>query len=299
MRLNTYYDLKFAPATFDFGTYLVVSNAVRQSIGAETMGVTIVCDSFREKSQRELTTTKSELSWRINHILTKLPFLIPEIDSLTINKGGLEDIKLPFFPGGYPPAKDMVFPYTADNLIPFYGTGINLRPYKASEQARSFINNAFDDNVITISLRNSKFQPARNSNLEEWYKVYQELKASKFRPIVLPCFEDYMTERLFAKYDWEIYEPALLDLDLRLALYEKAKDNLCINNGVIIPLIHSDCRYHIFKWLTDGIPTCSIEWNKKVWGINYGENFQFSSSSGQHLVWEDDDAHLILKALNL
>ena len=39
--------------------------------------------------------------------------------------------------------------------------------------------NLFGKDVITISLRNTRFQPARNSNLDEWYKVYQELKNSK------------------------------------------------------------------------------------------------------------------------
>ena len=56
MKLNVYYDTKFAPTTADFGSYLVLANAVRQSMGAESMGVTIVADQFRKWSEREKTT---------------------------------------------------------------------------------------------------------------------------------------------------------------------------------------------------------------------------------------------------
>ena len=301
MRLNIYYDLKYAPATFDFAHYLVTCNAIRQSMGYETMGVTIVCDQFRNWSQREKLTPLSEKRWRVHHILSKLPFLIPEVDSLTITESPLTGLNFPAFPGGYPPPPNQPFqlPYLTDQFIQFYNTNISLRPFRASDGAKSLVNNLFGKDVITISLRNTRFQPARNSNLDEWYKVYQELKNSKFRPIVIPCFEDYMGDRTFAKYDWEIFDPAVMDVDLRLALYEKAFDNLCINNGSTALLIHSNCRYKYFKFETEGVNTTTPEHHKKTFNINPGDNFAFATESGQDLFWETDNADVILKALDL
>jgi len=301
MKLNVYYDLKHAPATFDFAAYLVTCNAIRQSMDFKTMGVTIVCDQFRNWSAREKNTTINEKRWRVNHILGKLPFLIPEVDSVTVTETPLTELKFPAFPGGYPPppGEKMDFPYLHNQFKQFYNHNINLRPFKASEQAKTLINNLFNDNVITISLRNSKFVPKRNSNLDEWYKVYQELKNTKFKPIVIPCFEDYMGDRLFSKYDWDIFDPAILDVDLRLALYEKAYDNLCINNGPTMLLTQSDCRYKYFKFITDGVANTSAEHHKACFGINYGENLPYATKSGQIHTWETDDADKILKALSL
>ena len=301
MRLNVYYDLKYAPVTFDFAFFLVTANAIRQSIGYKTMGVTIVCDGFRKQSPRDLETTIEQKRWRVSHILSKLPFLIPEVDSVTVTDSPLSGLQFPAFPGGYPPAPgtSWEFPYLTSEFIQFYNTDINLRPFKSSEGAKKLINNLFDDNVITISLRNSKFVPERNSNLDEWYKVYQELKKKKFRPIVIPCFDDYMGDKTFANYDWEIFNPAMMDVDLRLALYEKAFDNLCINNGPSTLITQSDCRYKYFKFVTEGVKNTSAEHHKLLFGINPGENHAFAMESGQDLFWETDNADVILKALNL
>ena len=302
MKLNVYYDLKYAPATFDFSTFLVLSNAVRQTIGSESMSVNIICNQYRNWSVREKTTTASEKRWRVTNILSRLPFLIPEVSSLDINESSLERISLPAFPGGYPPkdGAEYKMPYECSNLASFYGNdSINLRPFKSTEGAKNIIDNSFDDNVISISLRTSKFQTARNSNMKEWYKVYQELKSSKFRPIVIPDFEDYTGDKLYTKYDWEIYAPAVMDMDLRMALYEKSTDNLCVNNGINGLLIFSDCRYNIFKYLNNEVSTVSEEFHLRIHGIRKGENYKFSAPTGQNLIWEADSAEIILRTIKL
>ena len=217
-------------------------------------------------------------------------------------KKPLEEIKFPAFPGGYPPhPQDTKFtmPYGVTNLEPFYNNKeINLRPFKSSEGAKDLINTVFNDNVITITLRTSKFEPLRNSNLSEWYKVYLELKKMKFRPIVIPDFDDYMGDQDFAKYDWEIYAPAVMDIDLRLALYEKSADNLCINNGTSTLLMFSDCRYHMFKILTEEVSATSASHLKRTIGIDIGEPLAFSTTD-QQWIWENDDADKILKFVNI
>jgi len=251
MRLNIYYDLKFAPATFDLASYLVLCNAVRQITSFESMGVTIVADQYRKATLREQRRPESEMKFRVAHILSKLPFRIPEVDSLNITSSPLTEIKRPSFPPRYPDKPDNLtqIPYSHAYLHEFYGKeGINLRPFKASEQAKFFIDNLFGDDVITISLRTSHNKPERNSNLDEWYKVYQELKRLKFRPIVMPDFEDCMERKDYKKYDWETFEAAAFDVDLRLALQEKAINNLTINSGQSTMMVYSDSPYMMFKW---------------------------------------------------
>ena len=302
MNLNTYYDLKYGPCTFDFATYLVLANAVRQSIKHESMSVTIVCDRFRKKTYRDHKLLETHKDWRVKHILSRLPFLIPQVSNLDMVKKPLEEIKFPAFPGGYPPHPQdttWTMPIGIIDLEPFYNNKeINLRPFRSSEGAKDLINTVFNDNVITITLRTSKFEPLRNSNLSEWYKVYLELKKMKFRPIVIPDFDDYMGDQDFAKYDWEIYAPAVMDIDLRLALYEKSADNLCINNGTSTLLMFSDCRYHMFKILTEEVSATSASHLKRTIGIDIGEPLAFSTTD-QQWIWENDDADKILKFVNI
>jgi len=301
MRLNVYYDLKYAPATFDFGSYLVFCNAVRQAMGIKSMGVTIVADQFRKLTIREKSTSEGAMKFRVRHILSKLPFLIPEVDSFNITTSPLKKIEFPSFPPSYPhvPNGPDPIPYGHPHLHQFYGKkGINLRPFKAPEQAKFFVDNIFGDDVITISLRTSHFQTERNSNLDEWYKVYLELKKLKFRPVVIPDFDDYMNDKHYDKYDWEIFLAATFDIDLRLALQEKAINNLAVNHGSGIPMVHSDCPYYMFKWVTESVRSTSAELHKYNFLMDYGDDLKFAAPN-QHNIWETDDADIILKALNL
>ena len=301
MNLNVYYDLNFAPVTFDFAVFLVVSNAVRQEIGAESMSVEIICNQFRNWSVREKNSSTETKRWRVSNILSKLPFLIPETKSLKINEKGLDSITFPSFPGGYPPpnavSKEYRMPYLAKDLKYFYNKSINLRPFKASKGAKNFISNLFDQNTVTISLRTSAFQSARNSNLSEWHKVYLRLQETKYRPIVIPDFEDFMGDKIFKKFDWEIFEPAIFDLDLRMALYERSFDNLAINNGTTSLLNFSNCSYKEFKFVTSGIPTTEVAHHKLNLDISYGENLKFCNPQNQLIIWEDDNSDTILSHL--
>ena len=298
MKLNVYYDLKYVPCTFDFATYLVLCNAIRQDMNLDSMAVNIICGEFRKRTARDHKTLDSHKNWRVHNILSRLPFLIPEVTDLDIIKRSIDRIEFPAFPGGYPSedTNSSHFPVSPKVLEHFVSNkAINLRPYRASEEAKKIINSTFDDNVITITLRTSKHNPIRNSNLDEWYKVSQELKNSNFRPIIIPDFDDYMNEQDFAKYDWEIYAPAIIDLDLRLALYEKAYDNLCINNGTSVLLHYSDCKYRMFKIICDTDST-TPEFYKTITGLELEGKYEFATSD-QHFIWEDDSADIILKHL--
>jgi hypothetical protein len=300
MKLNVYYDLQFSPVTFDFSVFLILSNAVRQRLKLKTMAVEILCKNFRNWSDREKEISDDSKRWRVSNILSRLPFLIPEVDSLKINNSNLEEIKLPSFPGGYPPPPGIAYkmPYTANYLKDFYeDDSVNLRPFKSSQGAQNLINHLFQDNVITISLRTTKFQSPRNSNIKEWYKVYNILKKAGFKPIVLPDFEDLMGKKIYANYDWEVFLPASLDIDLRMALYEKAFDNLCINNGPSSLLCFSNCPYKLFKFVTPEVNTATEKAHKEILNISRGENFKFAAKSGQKIIWEPDDSEIITKSL--
>ena len=301
MKLHTYYDLRYGPITFDFASFLVLSNALRQKLKLKYLSVQIINFQYRNRSKREKASSIAERKFRVLNILCKLPHLIPEVIDFKLNNDNLDKINFPAFPGGYPPSQNQEFklPYTMDYLREFYNDDeINLRPFKSSDWANKLINNNFDSNTITISLRTTKFDDIRNSNLEEWYKVYKTIKGGKYRPIIIPDIEDIMGEKKFSKFDWEVFIPASMDLDLRLALYERSFDNLSLNNGISSLLYFSNSFYKVFKFVTPGSNTASTEHHKRFLDINWGENLKFSSKNHQTIIWDQDSYEVIMKNLN-
>lgn len=300
MKLYTYYDLRYGPLTFDFASFLVLSNALRQKLKLKYLSVQIINYHLRNLSIRERATSMAEKKFRVLNILCKLPHLIPEVIDFKLNNDSLDKINFPAFPGGYPPSpkQEFMLPYTMNHLREFYNDDeINLRPFKSSEWANTLINNNFDSNTISISLRNTKFDDIRNSNLEEWYKVYKTIKDSKYRPIIIPDIEDIMGEKKYLKFDWEVFIPASMDIDLRLALYERSFDNLAINNGTSSLLYFSNSFYKVFKFVTPGSNTANTDYHKKILDINWGENLKFSSKNHQIIIWDQDSYKVIMENL--
>jgi len=300
--LNVYYDTEHCPATFDFGTYLVSANAVRQLMKLDGMKIMISAAKFRKASPRELVDgVEHDFRWRVKHILGSIPHLLPSVKSVEVRSTPCDIVQYPSFPPVYAPGTPAKIPYTATFLKNFYGQPCDLRPYRASVRAKDHVKSLLklDDKseYVTMTFRTSKFQPERNSNLTEWFKVYEHLKEKNIKVLVIPDFEDLMTENQALSMNWDVFVPAVFDHDLRLALYEMAADNYCINNGVIVPLMHSEARYKLFKWLTPGVKTCSPEWSKNVWDLEYGEDFKFSNSE-QELIWEQDTYEVIMESLS-
>ncbi|MDB4138165.1 hypothetical protein N9588_01065, partial [Methylophilaceae bacterium] len=98
------------------------------------------------------------------------------------------------------------------------------------------------------------------------------------------------------KYDWEVFEPAAYEIDLRLALQEKAINNLAINHGSGLPMEHSDCPFYMFKWHTESLQTTSAAGHKVNFLMDYGDSKKWAAPN-QHHIWETDDADIILKTL--
>ena len=174
--LHVYYDTRFAPVTFDYSNFLVSAEAYRQSIQIPQISLNIVSPSYRSISHRDTVIDDPEKKWRVNHILSRLPILLPTISKINIHSVIPETISLPTFPTGYPPRSAeesaKVTPYLMNSVNKYYGLGCNVQPFDSSNHAKKLANEITSGNpYFTISLRTSKFQKARNSNLEEWYKV--------------------------------------------------------------------------------------------------------------------------------
>lgn len=299
--LHVYYDTRYGPVTFDYAIFLVCAESYRQLLGIPQIALHIVNPDYRQISDRDIYMSEEEKSWRVKHIHMRLPNLLPTISRLSMRKDVPNEIHLPTYPPTYPPRskKESTPPYTLKEVAKSFLRGCDVQPFEASPKALEMVSNfTGSDDYYTISLRTTEFQAARNSKLDEWYEVYKHLKSKGLNVFVIPDFEDMTAARTAYSYDWTIAEFATHELDLRLALYSRAVDNLCVNNGIAHIMSFAKTPFKMFQMVTEGIHTTSADFIKKVAGIGDGESPIYFQSN-QRWVWKSDTAQHIIDELNL
>jgi hypothetical protein len=295
------YDLRYLPVTFDCATYLVGANAARQVMGLESMHVHVLAHSFRRYSERDLFIKDEEKRWRAHHIVLQVAHLLPST-VVTYSEALPEYIGFPIYPAFYQPnlgdqlAKAHLPLYSLKYISEFTKKGADLRPFKCPDINPAGRLLSADLPLITVSLRTSKFQPSRNSNLTAWAKLTRRLKEKGYRVVVIPDFEDVVGDKLFAKHfqSSDVSIEASCSLLLRARLYESAIQNFGVVNGIMSLLIHSKSPYSIFKIITDGINTTSIGFLKERLGLDYNTKPIFSDPT-QNWIWENDEVSVLLK----
>lgn len=299
--LHVYYDTRYGPVTFDYALFLVCAEAQRQKSGLPFIDLNIIAPDYRQRSPRDLEISRDEKNWRVNHIHMRLPNLLPTVNRVALQKSIPSQILLPTFPSTYPPRtdKDTSVPYIPKYITKYFLQGCDVQPFRASARALE-ISSKFTGatDYYTISLRTTEFQRIRNSRLDEWYEVYKYLKSNGFNVFVIPDFEDVTATQEAYLYDWTIAEFATHELDLRLALYSQAIDNLCVNNGIAHIMSFAKVPFKMFQMVTPGIDTTSESFIFKNAGVSKdGSPLYFEPN--QRWVWKDDKARNILEELAL
>lgn len=300
MPIHAYYDTRMAPVTFDFGVFLVNTEAYRQSAGVSSIHLYIVAPDFRSATEREKFIETPEMRWRLQHIVKQLPTILPTIQRTNMQYDELNTVSRPSYPTDYPPRQGEYgkIPYSPKFTIQYARAGFDVQPFRATDYAKHLVRNITRGHeYVTITLRTTKFQNSRNSNLESWYQVYKELVRKKHKVWVLPDFEDTYSAQEAYRYDWSIAHFALSDLDLRLALYEDAQDNFFVSNGITALVAFSKCRFKMFKIFHPGITTANEEYFRDHWAVEVGETPEFFGE-GQNWVWQDDTVDNILSTID-
>ncbi|MRD55511.1 hypothetical protein GH816_03015 [Betaproteobacteria bacterium LSUCC0115] len=307
MNLNVYYDTQEAPVTFDFATYLVTANCARVFAGCEGMNLHIHAHKFRKKTIRDQSTPEGEIRWRVNHILKGVPALLPMVRDVHIYSSPVMSIDFPMFPPGYPQnkSKDLVIPYLSDTLLKFKDKVDPdcLRPYRPPDEAVNIVSRlrsvgkSSQRGYFTITLRTSRTQTDRNSNLDSWFSVYELLIARGFSVYVVPDYEDLTSHRKYLDYPWETFEIAAFDHGIRLALYAGAIQNLCVLNGVMVPLFHSPYPYIVFKPIVESVHQTRLDWFQRIFGIDQDDSFWWSSGDSQRIEWVEDTVENVSNSL--
>ena len=314
MILTCYYDLRFQPLTFDFVIFLAGANAYREQIKAIGLEIKIIDLDFKEREIATNLYKEDEEIWKFQNIILKLPALLSKLISVNVSKEIPNLVALPCYPPPLSEIKSNALNYLhysdalKDKYRFFHSLGFLKKKFfeypeafqcfEAPTDSLKIIQEKYGKNYITISLRTKIFQSLRNSNLQSWHAVCDYIASKGLQPIILPDFEDYFNAQSFKEMKHPVAHEAMLDLNLRMALYENAKHNLAVSGGASPLLLCSKVPFSIFKWVVPGISSCSPEHHRNFNGLNFGEKIWFMSDS-QSLLWADDSIDFVMEHLKI
>lgn len=175
-------------------------------------------------------------------------------------------------------------------------------PKHYNELIKLFIKkNKITKKIVTITIRDCSYFPLRNSNVENWKKVYEYLEKNNYYPIILDDMENLSIQNKKNSLDgYNQYFYANIDLRARLALYEEAFMNLSVSSGPSNLLIYSKyCKFLIFKFfVNDEQSPASLKNVEKIMGLKKNEQYTFFNKY-QKLIWDiDDNPDLIINNFN-
>lgn len=272
--LTAVYDLGASPASYDVLSFLAEAERYRNANKYDCIDVVFQPGPMYGFRDDELPTDASARDWMLNRICVPACRLLPTVRNVSVLKQRA-------------PLEGDVFPtdWTPDNVASHYGTKFfkgDKPGFRASEMARKLVDKRFGEQpVITITMREAEHWPDRNSNQAEWKRVENWLKAYGFRVVVVPDAATGGEHSEFA-----------LDLDMRMALYERAVVNLGVSNGPMALCYLTDAPYIVFKVLTDGCVSTTREF-LAAQGFEFGEQF---SDNGK-IVWDDDRADIMIPVI--
>jgi spore maturation protein CgeB len=159
---------------------------------------------------------------------------------------------------------------------------------QAVRYAKKFLEKFNNDKICSITLRNYKFDIARNSNMEEWQKVIDYLQDNNITSIVIPDTDQFGENIGLKINNKNIFWEGCFDLDLRNGLYESCNLNLFVNNGpATLATLNKKIKLATFKFIVPGIPHCGEEFIK-MQGYQIGKDPVYSTKY-QNWCWKDDD----------
>ncbi|MGE4221236.1 MAG: tetratricopeptide repeat protein [Alphaproteobacteria bacterium] len=303
MILRAFYDLGICTVTFDFLSFLLRAEMARREAGAASIHMVFVPgpdDGFRAG---RLGAEQSR--WRLRNMLVAGCALMPSIRAISLcatreEAAVLEETADCTFPAGYTLAADGAAAAERASIEALFFAGIVVRHIRGEAvpelQASAAAHRAVADWIaaklggrrpVVITLRQYGHDIGRNSVIENWAAFAQGLDPDRYAPVIVRDTDAVFSPVPEALRGLPEFEPASLDLDLRVALYEAAFLNMMVNNGpVAICYLSPRIRYLMCKvFAVTNMGDAAL--NCCLYGIPlYGQVPM--ATEFQRLVWEDD-----------
>ncbi len=301
-----FYDLESGPVTYDFIQFLVLAEKFRRLNGNRHLQVVFVPgghQGFRNRTERDHFLSEGRKEWRLVQLLMHACYLVPACVGVTrlrsrdeANAVLARTAAANVFPGGYSLANP-ICPYLLSFVVQFATPGPDIRTLRAPPLARALAQAYFrelagETPVVTITLRQSDFQPQRNSRLDEWLAFAGRCRGRGYYPVFIPDTEAVLQGRSAALPGFPVFDLAALSIGIRAAAYEASWHNMMVNSGpYTLCLYDRSAGYSMFKLLVPDIMTTSAAFHVAQ-GTAPGTQVPFAGPR-QRWVWEDDSLDAI------
>jgi hypothetical protein len=298
--INAFYDLRVAPLTFDFLTYLQILQVHLIRSGTATADLCLIASEYRRASWIEKSYAQDsgyEDRKLLNCILT-VAALSPFVRDVLLHRGGYRlATNNHSYPLGFDPetvqghSPIAMLPCTNGALARAWSEagrpklGNVVRPTARAERLAS---ETAGSKYVTLSLRTTPHNHSRNTPLPLFYELYSRLSLAfpDIRFIVIPDQDDYFFAKTAWQYPWELDLGACFDFDLRVAFYKNAVLNIGWTGGITSVLWYSDFPYVYFGQWNESNPISSRDFfNRK--GPAIGDQLPWSISGTQWLDWTE------------
>ncbi len=306
--LYLFYDLEVSPITFNFAEALCMANLKRQHLKLSYLYVVIVPGPHgglrKEMADYEQIIHKEARQWRIFNLVLPLIHLMPACIGYTYcaTREEAEAIRKEVAPRVYPEGYSTLFPLGISFFEGGRTSSMEMMGMQATPQALIYLDQWLEQKsqgrkVIVITLRQYAYMTQRNSNVEAWAKFAASLAKDEYFVVIVPDTEMAMTDSSFPLKGFQHFTEACWNVELRIALYEKAYLNLGINNGPFaLCWLNRWCRYIMFKIITEEVMQ-TTEAALRNHGFIPNEDPPFSTQF-QKWIWEPDSLAIIHKAFN-
>ncbi len=276
MRLTAFYDLEFGPVSYDFITWLVRAMVERDRRDCDGLHVVVVPkeDGLGGFARHWGSHDAEAARWRLWHIVIAACPLAGATVTLAASRHQAQSMNDGHSPTWWPDGKA----HFAGPLIAAARDGWRIPRLQATAQARRYVAGCYrQQKIVTVTIRQQSTDGARNTNTAAAGAFMTWLRARGYHPIGIPDTH----QALMLGGD----PRAALDIDLRLALYERAAMNVVGNNGPAMLLWHSDAGFLMFN---AGLPAADWRehWAKHL-ALKTGDQLPWARP-GQRLIYDVD-----------
>jgi hypothetical protein len=304
--LTLVYDANRSPISFDFCWALAWAELSCRSKGTSSFDIVIldIGKDFRHHAPEEHPdfVDYNELAWRVREILLPIARLHRQVGRVSLVprecEKELRDWVLP------ESARNMLLSMPHDptkvyrDVIAAAAAGITPRGFTAGNagaRAADMILGREDSRKhVVITIRQSRGGAVRNSNISAWRAFGHTLDPASFRIVVIPDTEQAWTND-FPK-QWVISEAAF-NMELRMALYERAFLNMFVNSGpASLCILSPNTSYLLFKLLSDGERLTTREFVESL-GFEAGKTPPLATS-WQRWIWQPDTLSVLQQSFS-
>jgi hypothetical protein len=298
--INAFYDLRVAPLTFDFLTYLQILQVHLVKNGLSKADLCVVAAEYRRASwiEKGYELDAGYEDRKLSNCILTAALLCPFVRDILLHRGGhsLAYNNLSY-PPGFDPGKVQaqspvsMLPCTNGALANVWreAGGPKLQNVvRPSARAERLLSAQLGVSYVTISLRTTPHNSARNTPIDLAFEVYTRLSEAfptvKF--IVIPDQDDFFFNREAWRFSWDLDLAASFDFDLRVALYKNALTNICWSGGVTSVVWYSDFPYLYLGQWNEASPISSQDFFRRK-GPALGEQLPWANSNLQCLDWTE------------